>query len=71
MSMLRKYLRLAILRIMPSRQRFWQVMELSHTLVTICLLLILIKVLTLGNLSLLVFSTGVLFLHLLVGTCVL
>jgi hypothetical protein len=47
-----------------------KVLELSHTLVTICLLLILIKVLMLGNLLLLVSCIAVLYLLLLVGTCV-
>jgi inner membrane protein involved in colicin E2 resistance len=53
---------------MRYRQKFWQVMVLSHTLVTVFLFLTLIVALMLGNLLLLVSFTGVLYLLLLAGT---
>jgi hypothetical protein len=67
----KKYLPLVIQQIIPSKQKFSKVTVWIHTLVTICLSLTLIKVLLLGNLLLLVSFIGVLYLHLLVGICVL
>jgi hypothetical protein len=51
-----------------SNQSLLRLMELSHTLVIIFLLMTLIRILLLENLLLLVSFTGVLYLLLLVGT---